>query len=280
VDGRFLVDRVFTVIVVVVAIIAILPIFHIIAYITWRGLPIVIDNGLSFFTDVPAAVVAEKPGGIAPALAGTAFMTITATLIAVPLATLAAIFSVEYPNHVLTKAVRVTSRSLLEVATILIGMLIFVLLVLPTGRFTALAGSLALAIVMIPYVYTYAELALLSVPKTYIEAAYALGMKKAQVIFYVTVRVARRGLARGIAIAVTKAMGETAPLLFTAFGARSVIFGGPLEPADALPLMVFQFIQTGYDNWRALAWGGAFTLLVLYLSFFILARLLVKEVRY
>ncbi|MFZ8794293.1 MAG: phosphate ABC transporter, permease protein PstA, partial [Acidilobaceae archaeon] len=101
-----------------------------------------------------------------------------------------------------------------------------------------------------------------------------------QVIFYVTVRVARRGLARGIAIAVTKAMGETAPLLFTAFGARSVIFGGPFEPADALPLMVFQFIQTGYDNWRALAWGGAFTLLVLYLLLFIIARILVKEVRY
>ena len=279
-DRRIFTDKLFTLLVVLVAILAILPVLHIIAYITWRGLPVILSNGLSFFTDLPAAVVEEKPGGIAPALAGTIFMTFTATLIAVPLAMLAAIFSIEFPNHVLTRAVRVASRSLLEVATVLIGMLIFVLLVLPTGRFTALAGSLALAIVMIPYVYTYTELALLSVPRTYIEAAYSLGMKRSQVVFYVTVRIARRGLARGVAIAVTKAMGETAPLLFTAFGAYSVIFGGPLEPASALPLMVFQFIQTGYENWRTLAWGGSFVLLVLYLSVFIIARILVREVKY
>ncbi len=279
-DYRILVDRIFTVLVVLIAILAILPVFHIIAYITWRGLPIVLDNGLSFFTEIPAAVVAEKPGGIAPALAGTAFMTFTAVLIAVPLSTLAAIFSFEFPDHILTRAVRATSRSLLEVATILIGMLVFALLVLPTGRFTAFAGSIALAIVMIPYVYTYVELALLSVPRTYIEAAYALGMRRAQVIFYVTLRIARRGITRGIVISVAKAMGETAPLLFTAFGARNIIFGGPFEPADALPLMVFTFIQAGYDNWRALAWGGAFVLLVLYLLIFMLARVLVKEVKY
>ncbi len=279
-DVRTLKDRVFTVVVVLVAFMAILPVFHIIAYITWKGLPVILDNGISFFIEIPAPVVAERPGGIAPAIAGTLFMTLTATIIAVPLATLAAIFSVEFPNHVLTRAVRVTSRSLLEIATILIGMLVFILVVLPLGRFTALAGALALAIVMIPYVYTYVELALLSVPKTYIEAAYAIGMRRAQVIFYVTLRIARRGIARGATIAITKAIGETAPLLFTAFGARSIIFGGLLEPADALPLMIFQFIQTPYDNWRALAWGGAFTLLILYITVFVFARVMVKEVKY
>lgn len=279
-DVRIIKDRVFLILVSVIALIAIAPVFHIVVYVTLRGLPVVLENGLEFFTSIPAAVIAEKPGGIAPAIAGTIFMTSTATIIATPIATLAAIFSVEFPNHILTRAVRVASRSLLEVATILIGMLVFVLLVLPTGRFTALAGSIALAIVMIPYVYTYVELALLGVPRTYIEAAYSLGMKRAQVILYVTVRIARRGVARGVAIAITKAMGETAPLLFTAFGARNVIFAGPLEPADALPLMIFQFIQTGFENWRELAWGASFVLLALYLTLFLIVRVLVKEVRY
>ena len=278
--SRMIKDYLFTAAVVVIAFIAILPILHIIVYVSSRGLPVVLEIGIvEFFTSMPAAVIAEKPGGIAPALVGTLFMTALATVIAAPIATLAAIFSVEFPSHPLARLVRVTSRSLLEVATILIGMLVFVLLVLPTGRFSALAGSVALAIVMIPYVYTYVELALMSVPRTYIEAAYAMGMKRAQVII-LTLRIARRGVARGIGIAVTKAMGETAPLLFTAGAARNVIFAGPLEPIDALPLMIFHFIQTPFDNWRTLAWGGAFVLLVLYIALFILVRISVKEVRY
>lgn len=278
-DLRILKDRLFTVIVVALAIIVILPIFHIILYVSLKGLPVIIENGLDFFTSIPGAVIAEKPGGIAPALIGTLVMTSTATIIAAPIATLAAAFSVEFPNHPLARAVRVTSRSLLEVATILIGMLVFVLIVLPTGRFSILAGSIALAIVMIPYVYTYVELALLSVPRTYIEAAYSLGLKRAQVIL-LSLMIARRGVARGVAIAITKAMGETAPLLFTVGAARNTVFAGPLEPGDALPLMIFQFIQSPFENWHNLAWGGAFVLLVLYLTTFIVIRLVVREVRY
>ncbi|MEM1938851.1 MAG: phosphate ABC transporter permease PstA [Acidilobaceae archaeon] len=278
-NWRSLKSNVFIVLVVILALIAIAPVFHIIIYITLRGLPVILEAGIEFFISTPAAVIAEKPGGIAPAIVGTLFMTTMATIIAVPIAVLAATFSAEYPNHIITKAVRATSRSLLEVATILIGMLVFALIVLPLGRFTGLAGAIALAIVMIPYVYTYTELALLSVPKTYIEAGYSIGLKKAQVIYLVTLRIARRGVMRGVTIGVAKAMGETAPLLFTAFGARNVIFGGPLEPMDAIPLMIFQFIQTGFENWNKLAWGGAFVLLVLYLTLFIISRRIVREVR-
>ncbi len=278
-DTRRLKDKIFTITIIVLSIIAIAPVFHIIVYVSYRGLPIILESGLEFFTSLPNAVTDPKPGGIAQAIIGTLYLTATASIIAVPIATLAAVFSSEFPRSRLTHVVRAASRSLLEVATIIVGMLVFALLVLPTGRFTALAGSVALAIVMIPYVYTYVELAMLSVPRTYVEAAYSLGMSRALVIYH-KLRIARRGVARGLMIGVTKAMGETAPLLFTAFGARNVLFGGPLEPIDALPLMIFQFMQTGYDNWIKLAWGGAFVLLISYLTLFIITRVVVKEVKY
>lgn len=229
--SRKLADKAFTVVVTLLALATVLPIFHIIYYIASKGLPVVLEGGINFFTQIPPSPIRVKElGGIAPAIAGTLFMTAVATVISVPVAVLAAVFSAEYPNHNLTRVVRATSRFLLEVPTIVIGIVVFALVVWPFGRFTAIAGAIALAIVMIPYVYTYTELALLSVPRTYIEAGYGIGMKRAQVIYRVTMGVARRGMVRGITIAIAKAMGETAPLLFTAFGARNMIFGGPLEP--------------------------------------------------
>ncbi|MEN3000062.1 MAG: phosphate ABC transporter permease PstA [Acidilobaceae archaeon] len=278
--SRKLVDKVFTLVVTLLALVTILPIFHIIYYIASKGLPVVLEGGINFFTQIPPSPIRVKElGGIAPAIAGTLFMTAVATLLSVPIAVLAAVFSTEYPNHNLTKIVRATSRSLLEVPTIVIGIVVFALVVWPFGRFTAIAGAIALAIVMIPYVYTYTELALLSVPRTYIEAAYGIGMKRAQVIYKVTMGVARAGIVRGVTIAIAKAMGETAPLLFTAFGARNMIFGGPLEPSDAITLMIYVFIQSPYEHWHRIAWGAAFVLLVLYLTLFLISRRLAGEVR-
>ncbi|MCX8195771.1 MAG: phosphate ABC transporter permease PstA [Acidilobaceae archaeon] len=279
-DARRLLDSLFTVTVTLLALAAVLPIFHIILYITVKGLPVVMEAGIDFFTEIPPSPIrTTELGGIAPALAGTLFMTTVATLLSVPIAVLAAVFSAEYPNHSLTRVVRATTRSLLEVPTIVIGIVVFALLVQPFGRFTALAGAVALAIVMIPYVYTYTELALLSVPRTYIEAGYGIGLKRAQVIYMITAGVARRGIARGVTVAIAKAMGETAPLLFTAFGARNMIFGGPLEPSDAITLMIYVFIQSPFEHWHKIAWGAAFVLLVLYLALFLISRRLVKEVR-
>lgn len=272
-------DKIFLFLVVLLSILAIAPIFHIVFYITLSGLPVILREGLDFFVAVPNSVIAERPGGIAPAIIGSLLMALTATILAAPIAVLAAIFSAEYPNHPLTRAVRVASRTFLEVASVLVAMLVFAILVLPMGRYSGLAGGVALAIVMVPYVYTYTELALLSVPKTYIEAGYSIGLKRLQVIFYVTSRVARRGIARGLVIGISKAMGETAPLLFTAFGARSAISYNLLEPMDAIPLMIYQFIATGYQNWRDLAMGASFLLLAIYLTFFFISRRLVKEVR-
>ncbi|MEM1873425.1 MAG: phosphate ABC transporter permease PstA [Acidilobaceae archaeon] len=278
-DRRKLVDKVFVIVVCLLAVTALAPVFHIIFYITYRGLPVILESGLEFFTSIPAPVVSPKPGGIAPALVGTILMSALATVIAVPLSVAAAVFATEFPNSSLARSVRATARSLIEIPTILIGMLVFVLLVVPLGQYTGLAGAMALAIVMVPYVYTYTEQALQQVPRTYIEAGYSIGLKRLQVVSIVSMRIAARGVARGVTIGISKAVGETAPLIFTVLGIRSAVNFNPLEPMDAVPLLIFQFIQTPFVNWQKLAWGAAFTLLVMYLAIFIVSRILIREVR-
>ncbi|MEM4035836.1 MAG: ABC transporter permease subunit [Fervidicoccaceae archaeon] len=274
--ARKLKDRLFSALASLVALAFAAVALHVVLYVTWRGLPVLASEGLSLLFEKPAAVTAERPGGVAPALVGTLYLTASSLAIAAPMAALAAVFSVEFPRSPLSRLVRLTSRALLEVPTISVGLLVFSLLVLPLGRFTGLAGTVALALVMLPYVYVYAESALSSVPSTYVEAGYALGMRRAQVALGLRLKMAKRGVWRGVLMATMKAMGETAPLLFTVYGARSVVFGGPLQPIDALPLMIFQFIQSGYENWRALAWGGAFVLLVLYMAMYAAYRLALR----
>jgi len=277
-DGRKVKEFVFIAAVVAIAFVAVLPVAHLTLFVCYKGIPVVLAAGLDFFTKIPGSVAGGEIGGVAPALIGTLYLTAIASLFAIPVAITSAVFSAEFPNSLFAKIVRSSTRSLLEVATIHIGMLVFVLVVLPLGRFTALAGAIAVALVMIPYVYTYTELSLMGVPRTYIDAGYSLGLKRARVIL-LTLSMARAGVARGTLVGVAKAMGETAPLLFTAFGARNAVFAGLLEPIDALPLMIFHFAMTPYANWQALAWGGAFVLLVMYMAVFAGMRLLVKEVR-
>lgn len=278
-NGRLLKDRIFRVMVTVISTAAVAPLFFIIVYVAYKGAPVVFSEGLSFITQKPAPVMAERLGGIAPALTGTFYLAASSTAIAVPIALFSAVFATEFPRSPLSRVVKVVARTFLEIATITIGMLVFFLIVLPMGRFSAIAGTTALSIVMLPYIYTYTESALMSVPSKYVEAAYSLGMSRAQVIFKVKLKIAWRALLRGIFIGIMKVTGETAPLVFTIYGARSMLFSGLFEPIDALPLMIFHFIQSGFENWRALAWGGAFILLVIYLSMFALNYILTRERR-
>lgn len=279
INMRRIKDRIFLSLISILAIIAILPVFHIIFFITYKGLPVVVESGLEFFTSPPAPVIASKPGGIAPSLVGSIIMAVLATLIAVPISVAAAVFSVEFPSSPLARQVRSIARSLIEIPTVLIGMLVFILLVVPMGRPAGIAGAVALAIVMIPYVYTYTEQALLQVPRTYIEAGYSIGLKRLHVIWLVSMRISAKGIARGVTLGISKAVGETAPLIFTAFGARAAISLNPLEPMDAVPLMIFQYIQSPFVNWQKLAWGGAFVLLLIYMLIFVTSKFVIREVR-
>ncbi len=277
-DIRQLKDYLFYVIVIIGSIMAFIPLFHMIISVLIIGGKIVIETGWSFFTDIPPSPISNTIGGIAPAFIGTLILMILSTIIALPIAFFASVLAVEYPHNMISKIVKSLVNSLTEIPTILVGILIYTVVVIPMGRFSAIAGALALAIVSLPYIYTYIENSLSTIPFTYREAAYSLGMCKAVALFKVFIGIARRGILTGILMGLAKASGETAPLLFTAGASRHIIFNGIDQPVDAIPLLIYHFILTPYDNYHKVAWGAAFVLLVIFLSIFTITRLAVKKV--
>jgi len=275
---RILKDRVFAAAATLLGLAALAPLFHIVYTVTVNGAPVILEAGLSFFTEPPAPPGAERLGGIAPALVGSAWLAVLSTAIGIPLAFMVGVFLYEFRESRLARLVRVFTMSLLEIPTILVGMLVYTIVVIPLGGFSVAAGAIALAIVMLPYVATYVERALESVPSTYREAALGLGLTRARTVMIVA-GIARRGVLAGFLIGFAKAIGETAPLLFTVGSARTSVNVSPLEPGDAVPLLVFQFIATPYENWVKLAWGAAFILTLAVLIVFLALRSIVREVR-
>ena len=281
-DIRRVKERLFLALVSLLALAAVAPLFHILATLALRGLGAIVEAGPGFFTQAPAAPGSGELGGIGPALLGTVWLGLVSALLGVPLAVLTGVFIVEYRGSLLAGLVRLSTSSLVEVPTVLIGMLVFLLIVKPMGHYSILAGAVAVSLVMLPYTVSYVERALSQVPHTYREAGYAMGMTRSQVAYRVAVAIARRGVAAGVLVGVSKALSETAPLLFTLGSARGVYPTSPgslLEPGDAVPLLIFQLAQTPYENWQELAWGAGLVLTLLVLLLFTLVKLLVREVR-
>ncbi len=277
VDVREVKEKAFIVISSLLAILAVLPIFHIIFSVLYRGIPPILAAGMGFLTEVPPPP-GGGIGGIGPSLVGTFMLALTSSLIGAPLSFASALFSVEFPDNPISKGVRTLSKALLQIPSILVGMLVYTLVVVPMGRFSMLAGSVALAIMMIPYVTTYVEEALESVPKTYKEAGYSLGFSRTQVVFKISVSIAKRGILTGLLMGFAKVTGETAPLLFTVGKQRQEISLDPLGYSDSISLLIFDFIQTPYANWHEVAWGAALVLTSIFLTIFLMSRSLTRRV--
>ncbi len=281
-DVRRIKEKAFIAAIVALTMVAVAPLFHIIASVAIKGSKAVIEAGPSFILDTPAPPGASYTGGIGPALLGSAWLGVLSALLGIPLALFTAVFIVEFRDSKLGRAARIFTNSLLEVPTVLIGMLVYVVIVVPMGGYSILAGAIALAIVMLPYTVSYVERALDGVPRTYREAGFSIGMTRSQVVFRVVMGIARRGVLAGILIGIAKAIGETAPLLFTVGSARNNYPTSPgdvLEPGDAVPLLIYQFAQSPFDNWHDLAWGAALVLTLIVLLVFIAMRVVVREVR-
>ncbi len=274
VDWRIVKEKIFLVLVAVLTIAGLAPVFHVLGSVVYYGVESFAKHGVSILFRV------GSEGGIAQAVIGSIVLSILATVIGAPLAFLVAVFAVEFRENVLSKAVRVVAQSLLEVPTVLLGMLVYILVVVPMKHYSLLAGALALALVMLPYVLIHVEQALSSVPRLYREAGYAIGMTRAQVAFDVVVDIARRGIATGLLMGFAKAMGETAPLLFTVGAARSRIPCSVTDPGDAVPLMIFHYAQMPQRYYHDLAWAGALLLVASFLTIFLAVRKAVGEVKY
>jgi phosphate transport system permease protein len=196
-------------------------------------------------------------GGLLNAVFGSLAMTVTATLIGTPTGILAGTFLAEYAhNSRLGELVRFINDILLSAPSIIVGLFVYAILVVPMGHFSAWAGSVALAIIMIPVVVRTTEDMLTLVPNTLREAAAALGSPKWKIIVTVTYRSAVQGMLTGVLLAIARISGETAPLLFTALNNQfwSTNLNAPMAN---LPVVIFQFAMSPYADWQVLAWAGA-----------------------
>ncbi|MCX8152379.1 MAG: phosphate ABC transporter permease PstA [Archaeoglobaceae archaeon] len=275
---RKLKNSLFLIYIVLATFLVTLPLFHIIFSVFINGFPVILKAGLSFLTET-LPPPGEELAGIGPAILGTFILTFLSSLIGIPIATLAGIYAAEYPNSFFSRATRTLLLIMIEFPTILVSLFVMSIVVLPMGRFSAIAGAIALVIVMMPYVAVYTEQALKSVPERYREAAYALGLKRKQVVFRVMFSIARKGIVTGFLIGIAKAAGETAPILFTAGGAYRTFFIGLDKPVGAIPLLIYDLVQQPYSNYHEIAWGSALILLIVFLAIFIPVRLSVREVK-
>lgn len=226
---------------------------------------------LSTFTEMTPAPQADV-GGLANAIAGSGLMVTLATLIGTPIGILAGIYLAEYGQRTwLGSVTRFINDILLSAPSIVVGLFIYSTVVARLKSFSAGAGVLALALIVIPVVIRTTENMLMLVPNALREAAYALGMPKWRVILSITVKSARAGVITGILLAVARIAGETAPLLFTALSNQFWSMN-LAQPMASLPVTIFKFAMSPYENWQKLAWAGVFLITVGVLLLNILAR--------
>ncbi len=268
---RLIKDNIFLIIVGVLTLFAILPLFHIIISILSKGLPVIMEKGMVFITGT------LSEGGIGPAIVGTLMLTALASLIGLPLAFLAGAYAYEFPHSFIGRTTKVLLQIMLEFPTILVGTFVMAVMVFPMGHYSALAGAIALAIILTPYVAVYTEEAMAEIPRIYKEGAYALGCTRAQVIFKVITKMAKKGILTGMLIGMAKVAGETAPLLFTAGGLYETYPSDPLQPVGAIPLLIYQLIQSPSLEDHKMAWGAALIMLIIFLSIFVPIRYALKD---
>ncbi len=260
-------SRSWTALCVLCAIVVLVPLFSILLYVVARG-----AAGLSvqFFTGLPQPV-GEPGGGMGNAVLGTLLLIGIACAIGLPTGILAGIYLAEVGRGRLAAAVRFIADVLGGVPSITIGVFVYALVVVSMKRFSALAGGVALAIVMIPTVTRTTEELLRMVPSHLREASLALGVPEWRTTLLVTLRTAAPGIGTGVMLAVARIAGETAPLLFTAFNNR--YWSAALDrPIASLPVQVLTYATSPYKDWQSQAWTGALVLVMLVLVLNLIAR--------
>lgn len=231
---------------------------------------------LSVFTQMTPPPQAET-GGLANAIFGSLVMVSLATLLGTPIGVLAGVYLAEYGQKTwLGSAVRFINDILLSAPSIVIGLFIYAAVVAPFKGFSGIAGVLALALIVIPVVIRQTENMLSLIPNALREAAYALGTPKWKVILTVTLKAARAGVVTGVLLAVARIAGETAPLLFTALS-NQFWTSDLTQPMASLPVTIFKFAMSPYENWQKLAWAGVFLITLGVLLLNILARVLFRN---
>jgi phosphate transport system permease protein len=254
---------------IISTVLVLVPLVAILGYLLYKGAS---SLNLAFFTHVPVPV-GETGGGMANAIAGSGVILGLASLLGIPLGIGAGVYLAEYARGSwLGAGVRFTADVLNGVPSIVMGIAAYALIVEPQKHFSGLAGGVALAIMMVPTVARTTEEMLATVPNPVREAALGLGIPKWRTVLSVSLRTASPGIITGCMLAFARVAGETAPLLFTAFGNQFWSFDLN-QPIAALPLQIYVYALSPYDEWHRLAWAGALVLIVMIMVSVTLVRI-------
>ena len=249
--------------------VAIVPLFLLVAYVLLKGLPAI---NVAFFTQT-APGPASPGGGMSQAFIGTGLMVGMGTAISVPLGVLTAVYLSEYGRGKVAATVRFVAEILLSTPSIVAGAFVWAIVVVAMHSFSALAGAIALTVLMWPIITRATEENLRLVPNDLREAALALGVPRWKMVLRIVIPTAGSGILTAVMLAVARGFGETAPILLTSLG-NDFINTNVLQPTDAVPLRIYTYAQSAFPQWQTLAWGGAITLLAAVLVLSVFARVL------
>lgn len=254
----------------VMSLMAMVPLTSVLAMLIWRGGQRI---SLQLFTHLPPAA-GMQGGGIGNALVGTLLMIGMATVLGVPFGILAAVFLAEFgPTSKTASAVRFVAKVLSGLPSVLAGLFAYAAVVITTGRYSAPAGGVALAILMLPTVLLTAEQAIKMVPRKMRDAAIGMGCTQTQVVWHVVLPTALPGILTGVMLAIARAAGETAPLLFTALFSDYWLTLNPMEPTPSLAVLIFNFSSSPFNNQIEIAWAASLVLVFLVLLANVAAQL-------
>jgi phosphate transport system permease protein len=249
------------------ALLTVSALFFILGYLVWNGGK---DLSWSFFTHLPAPV-GEEGGGMANAIVGSLKLLLLAALFGVPIGLLGGVYLAEFGGRTVPFLVRYTADLMNGVPSIVMGIFAYALVVMPMHHFSTLAGGIALGIMVIPTVLRNTESFLRDVPRALREGSFALGANKWRMVATVVLPAASRGILTGVLLALARVAGETAPLLFTAFGNR-YWSPGWMQPTSSLPVIIYTYATGPYEDWHRQAWAAGLVLLGLVLITNILVR--------
>ena len=253
-------------------VVALIPLGLVLFFVISRGLPALRPE---FFTHMPKPV-GEPGGGMANAMVGTLILIGIATAIAVPVGVVSGVFLSEYKRSRLGSAVRFAADVLNGIPSIVIGVFAYAVAVMPFRRFSALAGGVALGVMMLPLIIRTTEELLRLVPESFKEGALALGATRSRAVWTVILPAALPGIVTGILVALARVAGETAPLLFTSF--NNAFFSTRLDqPISSLTVQVYTYAISPYEDWHRQAWAGATVLIAAILFFSLLARFVTRR---
>jgi phosphate transport system permease protein len=269
---RIWADQLFKTLIIVLSLSSIVPMFLILFLITRNGISVI---HWEFLTQLPKPV-GEPGGGIANAILGTFWLIGLSFLFSVPLGVFAGIFLSEYRGGKLAYVSRLSIEILQGIPSIVIGIIAYVWVVMPMGSFSALSGGVALGIMMLPVVVMATEETLKMVPESLREASLALGVPYSRMIMKVILPAGLSGIVSGILLGIARVAGETAPLLFTAFGSPFMNLN-ILKPVNSLPLTIFNYATSPYPDWHALAWGASFVLIAFVLGLNLITKVVTKK---